>query len=199
MTPRRYVKRNSGDMVIVRNPTAEQPCISSALLERFDSADWSVRREAVTALRKLVSKWPQLRNEARILLRDRISGERDRDGYEAMVAALAEGPSHATVLDAVDMSGRPGIVSDGVVPAKAEGETANRRVEAAGVVAPKSAADNRLGRSMHVGLEAEDTYEAAPARPRRVLGLFVRSEKAADWLRDREGLRNGRRQCSRPM
>lgn len=90
MTPQRYVKRNSGEMVIARNPAAQPSSIPDSLLARLDSLDWEARLNAVVELKDMVSKRVTLRSAARKLLRDRMSSERDRDVNEAMMACLVD-------------------------------------------------------------------------------------------------------------
>ncbi|AQH05249.1 hypothetical protein A9R05_40135 (plasmid) [Burkholderia sp. KK1] len=90
MTPQRYVKRNSGEMIIARNPAAKPPSIPAELLAEFDDPSWITRFEAVAKLKDVVSRRPALLNAARKLLRDRMANERDRDVHETMTAAFIE-------------------------------------------------------------------------------------------------------------
>ncbi|MGF6746519.1 hypothetical protein OKW36_002155 [Paraburkholderia sp. MM5482-R1] len=90
MTPQRYVKRNSGEMVIAHNPSAQPPSLPGDLLARFESPDWKTRFEAVAELEDLVARRESLRGAARKLLRDRMSSERDRDVHDAMMTCLVD-------------------------------------------------------------------------------------------------------------
>ncbi|BBU33463.1 hypothetical protein BTHE68_71970 (plasmid) [Burkholderia sp. THE68] len=89
MTPQRYA-RNSGDMVIARNPAARPLTIPADLLAKFEDPVWSIRQNAVAELKDTVSKRPTLRIAARKLLRERIGSERDREVFDAMMAAFVE-------------------------------------------------------------------------------------------------------------
>lgn len=90
MTPQRYVKRNSGELIIARNPSAQPPNIPADLMARLDCGEWKARFDAVAELKDLVSKREILRGAARKALRDRMSNERDRDVHEALMACLVE-------------------------------------------------------------------------------------------------------------
>jgi len=89
MTPKRFVKRSSGEMVIARNPAAKPRRLPDELIAQLDSKDWEVRRDAVQELAK-VAEQPRHKALAEKAVADRISGERDVDVREAMLALLRE-------------------------------------------------------------------------------------------------------------
>ncbi|HEX3486749.1 MAG TPA: caspase family protein, partial [Micropepsaceae bacterium] len=87
MTPKRFVKRNSGEMVIARNPAAASIKLPDALVAQLDSKDWQARRDAVAQLAKLAER-PACRELVESAIADRVSGERDVDVRSAMLALL---------------------------------------------------------------------------------------------------------------
>ena len=87
MTPKRFVKRNSGEMVIARNPAAQPPKLPDELIAQLDSKDWQARRDAVAGLGKLVEQ-PAFRDLVEQAVTDRVSLERDIDVRGAMVKLL---------------------------------------------------------------------------------------------------------------
>ena len=87
MTPKRFVKRNSGEMVIARNPLAQPAKLPDEMIAQLDSKDWQARRDAVVQLGKLAEK-PSSRELVERAVADRLSGERDVDVREAMLKLL---------------------------------------------------------------------------------------------------------------
>ena len=84
MTPQRFVKRGSGEMVIAKNPSGKQLALPDDLVARLDSADWRVRKDAVAELGKL-AKQPNMTPLVKNAMLDRVSTERDVDVREGMV------------------------------------------------------------------------------------------------------------------
>ena len=89
MTPKRFVKRNSGEMVISRNPSAKPMTIPDELLTQLASSDWQVRKDAVVALGK-IAKQPPMGILVKKLVRERVRDERDLDVSDAMYEVLAQ-------------------------------------------------------------------------------------------------------------
>ena len=87
MTPKRFVKRNSGEMVIAKNPAAQPAKLPDEVIAQLDSKDWQVRRDAVVALGKLAEQ-PDVRALAEKAVVARIGAERDVDVREAMLTLL---------------------------------------------------------------------------------------------------------------
>ena len=87
MTPQRFVKRGSGEMVIAKNPRGKQLALPDDLVARLDSADWHARRDAVAELAKL-AKQPNMTPLAKKAVLDRVSTERDVDVREGMVTLM---------------------------------------------------------------------------------------------------------------
>lgn len=87
MTPQRFVKRGSGELVIARNPSAKASALPDDLMAKLDSKEWRVRKEALGELAK-VAKQPRMGPLAKKAVTDRISDERDVDVREAMVNLL---------------------------------------------------------------------------------------------------------------
>ena len=89
MTPKLFVKRKSGDLVIAKNPNARPASLPSDVVERLDSGDWRARKQAVGELESL-SKQSRLEKLVKQAVLDRISNERDTDVREAMADLLAQ-------------------------------------------------------------------------------------------------------------
>jgi hypothetical protein len=89
MTPKLFVKRKSGDLVIAKNPNARPASLPKDVLERLDSADWRTRKLAIGELEQL-AKQGQLGKLVKQAVLDRISNERDTDVREAMADLLAQ-------------------------------------------------------------------------------------------------------------
>jgi formylglycine-generating enzyme required for sulfatase activity len=87
MTPKRFVKRNSGEMVIAHNPSALPPKLPEEIIAQLDSKDWKVRRDAVVQLGKLAEQ-PAFRELAEQAVTDRVSLERDVDVRGVMLKLL---------------------------------------------------------------------------------------------------------------
>ena len=86
MTPRRFVKRNSGEMVIARNPNAAPEKLPDALLAQLDAKEWQARRDAVLQLGKIDQA--HLREAVEQAIADRLSAERDVEVRDAMLKLL---------------------------------------------------------------------------------------------------------------
>ncbi|HEY4193135.1 MAG TPA: SUMF1/EgtB/PvdO family nonheme iron enzyme, partial [Mesorhizobium sp.] len=99
MTPSRFVKRNSGEMVIAHNPAARPPKLPAEIVAQLDSKDWQARRDAVMQLGKLADQ-PAFRELAEQAVTDRVSLERDVDVRGAMLKFLRQIGADAAVLDA---------------------------------------------------------------------------------------------------
>ena len=84
MTPQRFVKRGSGEMVIAKNPSGKQLALPDELVSRLNSPDWHVRKDAVAELGKL-AKQPNMTPLVKNAILDRVSTERDVDVREGMV------------------------------------------------------------------------------------------------------------------
>ena len=89
MTPQRFVKRGSGEMVIAKNPAGKQLALPDELIARLDSPDWKVRKEAVGELGKL-AKQPNMTPLVKKAVLDRVSIDRDVDVREAMVRLMQQ-------------------------------------------------------------------------------------------------------------
>ncbi len=87
MTPRRFVKRNSGEMVIAKNPAVAPAQLPDALMAGLDAKEWQARRDAVLQLGKLAEQ-PALRDLIEQAVTDRVSLERDVDVRSAMLGLL---------------------------------------------------------------------------------------------------------------
>jgi len=87
MTPKRFVKRNSGEMVIARNPAAQPAKLPEEIIAQLDSKDWQARRDAVAQLGKVADREAS-RDLVERAIADRVSGERDVDVRSAMLALL---------------------------------------------------------------------------------------------------------------
>jgi formylglycine-generating enzyme required for sulfatase activity len=87
MTPKRFVKRNSGEMVIAHNPSAQPAKLPEEIIAALDSKDWQARRDAVAQLGKLAGLGGSSELVERALT-DRLSGERDVDVRDAMLKLL---------------------------------------------------------------------------------------------------------------
>ncbi len=87
MTPQRFVKRGSGELVIAKNPSAKALALPDDLVGKLDSTEWRVRKDALGELAK-VAKQPRMGPLAKKAVTDRISEERDVDVREAMVNLL---------------------------------------------------------------------------------------------------------------
>ena len=87
MTPKRFVKRNSGEMVIARNPSAQPAKLPEEIIAQLDSKDWQARRDAVAQLGKLADRAGSAELVERALT-DRLSAERDVDVRDAMLRLL---------------------------------------------------------------------------------------------------------------
>jgi hypothetical protein len=87
MTPQRFVKRGSGEMVIAKNPAGKQLALPDDLIARLDSPDWRVRKDAVTELGKL-AKQPNMVPLVKKAVLDRVSIDRDVDVREEMVRLM---------------------------------------------------------------------------------------------------------------
>ena len=74
--PQRYVDRDTGDLVIGRNPAAAGPAWQD-LVRQLDDADWSVRAQAVEAVGKLLSRQGPVGRAAQGALDERLGSERD--------------------------------------------------------------------------------------------------------------------------
>jgi hypothetical protein len=99
MTPQRFVKRGSGEMVIAKNPLGKQLALPDDLVAKLDDADWRVRKAAVAELGKL-AKQPNMAPLVKKALVDRVSIDRDVDVREAMLTLLdLVGPRRPSVVD----------------------------------------------------------------------------------------------------
>ena len=87
MTPQRFVKRGSGELVIAKNPSAKTLALPEPVMANLDSTDWKVRKAAVGELGKL-AKQPRMGPLVKNAVLDRVSDERDVDVREAMVTLL---------------------------------------------------------------------------------------------------------------
>lgn len=87
MTPQRFVKRGSGELVIAKNPAPKSMALPSELIAQLDSSEWKKRKAAVEEL-AAVARQPRMGPLAKKAVLDRISDERDVDVREAMVALL---------------------------------------------------------------------------------------------------------------
>jgi len=87
MTPKRFVKRNSGDMVIARNPLALPGALPEEIIGGLDAREWQVRRDTVIKLGKLADQ-PRYRDLVERGITDRIGLERDVDVRGAMLTLL---------------------------------------------------------------------------------------------------------------
>jgi len=87
MTPQRFVKRGSGELVIAKNPSAKALAVPDELLAKLDSTDWKARKAAVEELGK-VARQPRMGPIAKKAVLDRVSDERDVDVREAMASLL---------------------------------------------------------------------------------------------------------------
>lgn len=95
MTPQRFVKRGSGDLVIAKNPSAKPTALPDELLAKLTSVDWRVRKDAVAELGQ-VAKQPRMGALVKKAVLDRVSDERDVDVREAMsnlLLRLGAGPA----------------------------------------------------------------------------------------------------------
>jgi hypothetical protein len=89
MTPQRFVKRGSGEMVIAKNPAGKQLALPDELIARLDSPDWKVRKDAVAELSKL-AKQSNMTPLVKKAVLDRVSIDRDVDVREAMVRLMQQ-------------------------------------------------------------------------------------------------------------
>ncbi|HXJ03016.1 MAG TPA: caspase family protein [Micropepsaceae bacterium] len=89
MTPQRFVKRGSGEMVIAKNPAGKQLALPDDLVAKLDSPDWRVRKDAVAELGKL-AKQPNMVALVKKAVLDRVSIDRDVDVREAMVRLMQQ-------------------------------------------------------------------------------------------------------------
>lgn len=87
MTHKRFVKRNSGEMVIARNPLAMPASLPEDIVRELDAKEWQVRRGAVIKLGKVADQ-PRDRYLVERDVTDRIGLERDIDVRVAMLALL---------------------------------------------------------------------------------------------------------------
>jgi len=87
MTPQRFVKRGSGEMVIAKNPMGKQLALPDDLIARLDNSDWRIRKEAVGELSKL-AKQPNMVPLVKKAVLDRVSIDRDVDVREEMVRLM---------------------------------------------------------------------------------------------------------------
>lgn len=87
MTPQRYVRRNSGEIVIARNPRGTIPV---EIVRRLDSHDKSVRLEAFAELYNLAKTQDNLRHIATKLMRERMINEPDLETSASMLKTLKE-------------------------------------------------------------------------------------------------------------
>jgi hypothetical protein len=99
MTPQRFVKRGSGEMVIAKNPSGKSLALADDLIAKLDAPDWRVRKEAIADLAKL-AKQPRMVPLVKKALVDRVSIERDVDVREAMLGLLDQlGPRRPDPVD----------------------------------------------------------------------------------------------------
>ena len=89
MTPQRFVKRGSGEMVIAKNPLGKQLTLPDELVARLDSPDWHIRKDAVGELGKL-AKQPKMMPLVKKAVLDRVSIDRDVDVREAMIRLMQQ-------------------------------------------------------------------------------------------------------------
>jgi Caspase domain len=89
MTPQRFVKRGSGEMVIAKNPLGKQLALPDDLIARLDNPDWRVRKDAVAELGKLAKQANMVPLVKKAVL-DRVSIDRDVDVREAMVRLMQQ-------------------------------------------------------------------------------------------------------------
>jgi Caspase domain len=89
MTPQRFVKRGSGEMVIAKNPLGKQLALPDDLIARLDGPDWRVRKDAVAELGKLAKQVNMVPLVKKAVL-DRVSIDRDVDVREAMVRLMQQ-------------------------------------------------------------------------------------------------------------
>ena len=87
MTPQRFVKRGSGELVIAKNPSAKTVALPETVMANLDSPDWKVRKTAVGELGK-IAKQSRMGPLVKNAILDRVSDERDVDVREAMVTLL---------------------------------------------------------------------------------------------------------------
>lgn len=87
MTPKLFVKRSSGKMVIAKNPLAAPAALPEDIIIGLDADEWQVRRDTVTKLGKLAGQ-PRYRDLVERGITDRIGLERDVDVRAAMLALL---------------------------------------------------------------------------------------------------------------
>ena len=99
MTPKRFVRRNSGEMVIARNPLAMPAALPEEIVSGLDDKDWRVRRDAVVRLGKLADQ-PRYRDLVEEAIFDRIGTERDHVVKPAMKTVLRKlGSAEPAVSD----------------------------------------------------------------------------------------------------
>jgi hypothetical protein len=89
MTPQRFVKRGSGEMVIAKNPLGKQLALPDDLIARLDNSDWRIRKDAVAELGKLAKQANMVPLVKKAVL-DRVSIDRDVDVREAMVRLMQQ-------------------------------------------------------------------------------------------------------------
>jgi hypothetical protein len=87
MTPQRFVKRGSGELVIAKNPAAKQLALPDAVIAGLDSPDWRARKDAVAELAKL-AKQSNMTLLVKKAVLDRVSTERDVDVRDSMVSLM---------------------------------------------------------------------------------------------------------------
>jgi hypothetical protein len=116
MTPKRFVKRNSGDMVIARNPLAMPAELPEEIIRGLDAKEWQVRRDAVIKLGKLADQ-PRYRDLAERGITDHIGVERDVDVRAAMLAQLRKLGSEAPAVSNPIGQPAPGLQSRSARPA----------------------------------------------------------------------------------
>lgn len=77
MTPQRYVRRNSGEIIIAKNYARSLCALPDQIVSNFHSADSAERLLAVAQLTDAVSMRPFLLDAARDLLSAGMGSERD--------------------------------------------------------------------------------------------------------------------------
>lgn len=87
MTPQRFVKRGSGELVIAKNPTPKTMALPPELIAKLDSREWGDRKAAVVEL-AAVARQPRMGPLAKKAVLDRISDERDVEVRDAMLELL---------------------------------------------------------------------------------------------------------------
>lgn len=105
MTPKRFVKRNSGEMVIARNPLAMPATLPEEIISGLDAKDREIQRDAVIKLGSFASQ-PRYRD---LVIERLLKLASDAPAGPNSTGPSAPGLAHESAPAGDDLAGQPSL------------------------------------------------------------------------------------------